>query len=89
MKIKFEYLKDLLSYDTVGKVKKNQMPTLIIHGTNDDSVPLSHSRLAYKLLKGPKKLAIIDKAPHTWKQPKYYKQINPIIVDWFKKYLPR
>jgi len=89
LEIKFEYLKDLLSYDTAEKIKKIRIPTLIVHGTHDVSVPLGHSRLAYKLLKDPKKLAVIKNAPHTWRQPKYYKRINPVVVDWFKKYLSR
>lgn len=87
LKIKFEYLKDLLNYNTVEKIKKLKIPVLIVHGTKDDSVPMIHSRIAYRLLSGPKKLAIIKNAPHTWKQPKYYKKINPVVTDWFIKYL--
>lgn len=88
-KIKIGYYYDLFKYNTPAQIKKIKVPTLIIHGSKDESVPISHSRLALRLLKSPKKMVIIRNAPHTWKQPKYYQQINPIVVNWFKKYLPR
>ncbi len=91
-KIKIGYYFELLKYDTLAQIKKIKVPVLIIHGTKDKSVSLSHSNLAYKLLKQPKKLVLIPNAPHTWfgkedSGGKFQKKINPIVVDWFKKYL--
>ncbi|MFA5021500.1 MAG: alpha/beta hydrolase [Patescibacteria group bacterium] len=88
-KIKIGYYFDILKHDTPAQVKKIKIPTLIVHGSKDESVPIKHARLAYKLVKGQKKLVIMPGVPHTWRQPKYYKKINPIIVGWFKKYLSR
>jgi len=86
-KIRFDFYTDLLKHDTLGQIKKINIPTLIIHGSEDSSVPLKHSQTAYKLLSQPKRMVIILGAPHTWKEPQHYKKINPIIVGWFKKYL--
>ncbi len=93
-KIKIGYYFDLMNYNTPAQVKKIKVPVLIIHGAKDESVPLRHSYLAYRLLKQPKKLVIIPGVPHTWRGKadpggKYQKKINPIIVGWFKKYLAR
>ncbi|MDX9893325.1 MAG: alpha/beta fold hydrolase [Patescibacteria group bacterium] len=93
-RIKIGYYYDIMKYDTPAQIKKIKVPTLIIHGSKDQSVPLSHSRLAFRTLKSPKKLVIVPDAPHTWRGTadpggKFQKQINPIVVDWFKKYLPR
>lgn len=86
-KIKLGYYFDILKFNTPAQVKKIKVPTLIVHGSKDKSVALKHSRLAYRLIKSPKKMVIIAGAPHTWREPKYYKKINPVVVDWFKKYL--
>jgi len=93
-KIKTIYYFDLLKYDTPAQVKKIKTPVLIIHGSKDETVDLAHPRLAYRLLKQPKKLVIIPGAPHTWRGKddpggKFQKKINPIVVSWFKQYLPR
>ena len=91
-RIKISYYFDLLKHNTPNQVKKIKIPVLIVHGSKDESVSLSHSRLAYKLLRQPKRLVIIPGAPHTWRGKddpggKFQKKINPIVADWFKKYL--
>ncbi len=86
-KIRVKYLEDLMKHDTPSQIKKIKIPTLIVHGKIDESVPIKHSRFAYKLLSGPKKLALIPGVVHTWRKPRDYKIINPLVVDWFKKYL--
>jgi hypothetical protein len=86
-RIKIGYYFDILKYNTPAQVKKIKIPTLIVHGSKDESVELSHPRLAFKLLKGEKKLVIVPGVIHTWRQPKYYRKINPIVAEWFKKYL--
>lgn len=93
-KIKLNFYYDVLKHDTPAQVKKIKVPTLIIHGSKDETVALKNSRGAYKLLKQTKKLVIIPGAPHTWRgnddpKGKFQKIINPIVVEWFKKYLPR
>ncbi|MFA6254697.1 MAG: alpha/beta fold hydrolase [Patescibacteria group bacterium] len=91
-RIKVGYYFELLKYNTPERIKKIKIPILIIHGSKDESVALSHPYLAYKLLKSTKKLVIIKGAPHTWRGKndpgnKFQKKINPIVVEWFKKYL--
>jgi dipeptidyl aminopeptidase/acylaminoacyl peptidase len=86
-RIKLRFYYDLMSYDTAAQIKKIKVPTLIVHGSADTSVPLVHSRRAYQLLKQPKRLVIVDGAPHSWKEAKYYRPINSIIASWFEIYL--
>lgn len=91
-RIKGRFYTDILKHNTPAQVKKIKVPTLIIHGSKDETVALSNSTKAYKLLKQPKKLVIIPGAPHTWRgkadsKGKYRAQINPLVVEWFKKYL--
>jgi len=77
----------LLKRNTLSQVAKIKVPTLVVHGSDDISVPVKHSKMVFKELKSAKKLAIIKGAPHTWKKPVDYQRVNPIVLDWFKKYL--
>ncbi len=91
-RIKIDYYFDLLKHDTPAQIKKIKLPVLIVHGSKDDTVSLSHSKLAYRLLNGPKKLTVIPGAPHTWRGSddpgnKFQKKINPLVADWFNRYL--
>ena len=91
-KIKTDFYYDLIKHNTLAQVKKIKVPTLVLHGTKDSTVSISNSKKIYKLLKQPKKLAVIKGAPHTWRgkadpKGKFQKIINPIVVEWFKKHL--
>jgi len=86
-KVKLSFIFDMFKINALGRIKKIRVPTLIVHGSKDESVPLCQSRRAYKTLIAPKKLVIIKGAPHTWRAPKFYQQINPEVTAWFKKYL--
>jgi len=86
-KIKLNFYKDLFKYNTLDSIKKISVPTLIIHGAEDEIVSLKHSKKAFSLLKNPKKLIIIPGMNHLWQQPKYYKKVNSAVVYWLKKYL--
>ena len=91
-KIKIDFYYDLLKHDTSARIKKIKIPALLVHGTKDYNVALLNSRKVYRMLKGPKKLAIILGAPHTWRGKadpggKFQKKINPLVVNWFKEYL--
>ncbi|OGY45399.1 MAG: hypothetical protein A2744_04310 [Candidatus Buchananbacteria bacterium RIFCSPHIGHO2_01_FULL_44_11] len=86
-KIKFDFYTDLLKHDTLSQVKKISIPTIIVHGRTDRIVPLKHSQTVYEILREPKRLVVIDGMPHTWRQPIHYKKVNPLVAEWFKKYL--
>lgn len=86
-KIRLGFYYEMMKFNTPAQIKKISVPTLIVHGSNDESVPLIHSKRAYDLLRQPKRLVIVDGAPHSWKQPKYYGKINSIVASWFEIYL--
>lgn len=60
-------------------------PVLIIHGNQDESVPLEDSKSAIKYLSPESKLEIIHGADHQFSE-----QLDTIIelsINWFKRYL--
>src|SRR3989344_942546 len=69
-RLKYRYLADLLKHNTPAQIKKIKIPVIIIHGSKDETVPLGHSKLAYRLLKSPKAFHVIKGARHNWRGPK-------------------
>ena len=45
-------------------VKKNKLPILLVHGTDDDFVPCEMTRQGYAVCSGPKELMLIVGADH-------------------------
>jgi len=67
-------------------------PVLILHGTADKSVPLADSELfAAALAKGgvPHELIIIPDAPHTFHLQPKQRDLRPVVLGFFDKYLKR
>jgi len=60
-------------------------PTLIIHGTEDLSIPLKHSKWAMKFLTPKSELKAIKGADHYFTD--HGDEIVSLSLNWFKKYL--
>lgn len=53
--------------DVPGAIKKYKRPLLIIHGENDEAIPLKEPRALYTIAHKPKRLVIIPGAGHTFR----------------------
>ncbi|MGR3319215.1 MAG: alpha/beta hydrolase [Candidatus Anammoxibacter sp.] len=51
-------------YNNVAKISNVRTPILIIHGTEDETVPFSHSKTLYEAANTPKEFYQINKAGH-------------------------
>ena len=51
-------------FDTVNKVADVKVPVMVLHGTDDGLVPLSHGRAIYEAAPDPKRFFAIDGAGH-------------------------
>lgn len=78
---------DMLKYKPLQAVKKNRIPILFIHGTQDREVGLRHSILLYKAANAPKKLVKIKNADHLFSKQKHREKIINETVKWFKRWL--
>ncbi|MFQ5740545.1 MAG: alpha/beta hydrolase [Acidobacteriota bacterium] len=50
--------------DTVGHLRRQQFPVLVLHGNRDKAVPLEQGRLLFEQLPGPKELCVIEGGDH-------------------------
>jgi len=85
IKIKPDFWKDFENYDLVSNVKQIKSPVLLIHGSEDDHVPLSEMGAIYSIVTAPKEKAILEDAGHDL-NPKR-SEMYEIVVDWFKRTL--
>lgn len=83
--IKPQFWKDFENHNLALLLRSMRYPILFIHGSKDDTVPLSEMEEAYETANEPKEKAVIEGADHGLepKREKVYK----IITDWFEKTL--
>jgi len=84
----FEKLRqDVSNYDVVKAVKGIPCPILIVHGSLDQQVPLSHAKALYDNAKETKDIQIIEGGDHRLTDPIYRSKAVELTLGWFKKYL--
>lgn len=59
-----DFTQEAYKYDIYKLAKNIKAPTLIVHGNNDDDVPLAQSQKLLESLSGEKKLSIIPGGTH-------------------------
>ncbi|MDH5420025.1 MAG: alpha/beta fold hydrolase [Candidatus Bathyarchaeota archaeon] len=80
---------DVSKYDVVKAVKEAHCPVLIIHGSLDEQVPLSHAEVLYENANEPKNVQIIEGANHRLTNPSHRRRAIELTLDWFKEHLKR
>jgi len=83
----YSFWEDLQTYDTLDMAQLISCPTLIVHGTRDSVVPISHSKIFAEITNA--KLKTIKGADHGYRDPKEFRFMKKLIVDFFKDKLPR
>ena len=69
------YFEDGERYDLCSAVAKLDRPTLIIHGSLDDDVPVEQAKELYAHAQDPKRLEIFEGAEHALRRPEDMERI--------------
>jgi len=84
-KLKWSHMKDRLKYDLLKKVKKLNMPVLLVVGQLDTSTPLKHQKILFNRLPTIKKeLYVINGSHHTFRKQKHLVKLKSIFNRWIK-----
>jgi dipeptidyl aminopeptidase/acylaminoacyl peptidase len=78
---------DVRKYDVVKALKETRCPILIVHGSLDEIVPLSHAKVLYENAKEPKNIQIIEGGDHRLTDSSHRGRAVELTLEWFKKYL--
>jgi len=71
--------------DTLNAVTELRLPWLFVHGTNDDSIPLSDSTELHSRLRGPSEMLEIAGADHAFEDDD--DAVARAVTDWLQKHL--
>jgi dipeptidyl aminopeptidase/acylaminoacyl peptidase len=78
---------DVSKYDVIKALKEIQCPILIVHGSLDEIVSLSHAKVLYENAKEPKSIQIIEGGDHRLTDSSHRGRAVELTLEWFKKYL--
>lgn len=90
-----EYWENFEAYreqSPIFHVENVTTPTLVIHGAEDQRVPVSQGQEFYRALKQeevPAKMLIYPRMPHSYGEPKQYIDWISRTLDWFDEHLGR
>ena len=76
-------------YDLCSAATKLDRPTLIIHGSLDDDVPVEQARELYAHAREPKRLEIFEGAEHALRRPEDMQSILELSLGWLEAYCSR
>ena len=79
------YMNDLTAIDTVvDRASQISVPWLLVHGTDDDVVPLEDSQAIFKRANEPKELVVLPGADHVFSDDATPAMIQTVI-DWIAR----
>lgn len=83
--VNFGFWVDLNKYDLLETVNNFKPSVLLIHGSEDISIPIENSRLLFNSLKNQKEFLILKGADHSLNPCR--EQMHEAVINWFGKYL--
>jgi len=86
LRLNYTFFKDFEKNNGYKAANKIQIPTLIVHGDKDKSVPIKQSKKIAGLIPDCK-LEIIKGADHKYRDKKHFQKMIIFMFDWFKKHL--
>jgi len=81
-----DFLMDALRHDISGSAARiSPRPFLIIHGTNDNLVPVSHAEKLFNNAKEPKEKFLVEGADHTFNRWDWQWKVINRTAEWFER----
>ncbi len=76
---------DSKQYKLSKIVASLNLPLLVVHGDDDEIVPVQEAYAAHDLNAQGVELAVIPGADHMFSRQEHYHQVSSLVVEWFKK----
>ncbi len=84
-RLKKAFYDEFFKLDIRSAIKKYKRPVLIIHGENDEAVPLADARELYRFARRPKKLVVIKGADHRFSKTKHFKELLKAVSAFIER----
>jgi uncharacterized protein len=85
--MKREFFEDAEQQDIKGALENFERPFCVIHGEDDEIIPVEHATKLYDFAAGKKEIQIIPKARHMFANEKYLLDLQHFVMGWFEKTL--
>ena len=83
-RLKKTFYDEFFTLDIQKAMKRYKKPLLIIHGENDQSVPLKEAEELLKIANKPKRLVIIKGADHRFSRPEHFRKVLKVIKKFMR-----
>ncbi len=84
-----QFSDDAEKYAIYSSAEKIKAPTIIVHGSSDDVVPVEQSKKLFSHLKCEKKLEIIKGADHSYSDDRHFSRMVASVSEWFHQHLSK
>jgi uncharacterized protein len=82
------FFADAGQYNLPETIANLKTPLLVVHGDQDEIIPVQDAYLAQKLNRENTTLAVFPGADHMFSGEKDHRQVSQRVVKWFKKHAP-
>ena len=83
----YTFYEDCLKYDAFEAATKIKAPGCIVHGDQDELVPLQQIQRLEGSLAGHKKLCLLEGANHHFARPEDFRKMTTMLADWMVTHL--
>ncbi len=82
MALHFEFYQECRQFNAYKQADNITVPCLIVHGDQDELVPLHQIHQLHKNLAGEKKLLVLPQANHHFGRPEDFRTMSVALKDW-------
>jgi len=87
--LNFEFMEDCKRYDAYAQARHLTVPCLIVHGKQDELVPLHQIERLEHGLAGEKELLLLPDANHHFGRPEDFRTMSLALTKWMVSHLPK
>ncbi len=82
-----KYLREALALDWQEAVAKIKCPVLVLHGKDDEDVPLKYAKSLFNELKAEKQIVVVEQTDHSFESEQAKQTLCKTTTRWLQKYL--
>ena len=82
IQLHYGFYEDCLQYDAFSSAKAIKTPVVIVHGDQDEFVPLRQIQQLEDSLDGNKQLHLLPGANHHFGKPEDFRKMTTLLTDW-------
>lgn len=85
--VRYAFFEDCLRHDTGRAASQLRVPTIIVHGDQDEVIPVSQAQELCAHIPAEKALHVIPGADHRFSGPGQFGHMTGLLVNWLTRYL--